>query len=456
MWLVIAISKGCWAVSVDRMRGFPMSALIHVDSRYEFVPPHRGTLWPRFFRALAPWYLRRKFGVVDVQVRGAELIGKLQSSGEGVLLAPNHCRMSDALVLQSLSAAAGQPFFVMASSHLFRGSRLTRWALQRMGAFSVYREGIDRQAVEAGVEILARAERPLVIFPEGALSAANDSLNALQEGVSFIARTAAARVARETSSETAAGDTRVSSSAAAETGGAIQNRGVSIVPVAIRYVFEGDAEQAAGEVLTGIEKRLSWEPRPDLPLLERILKVGSALLTLKELEFLGRPGTGTIAERQQQLISHLLETAELEWLKRTGSGSVILRVRDLRRAIVAEMIGGALPQTEMSRRWKLLAHAELAQALSLYPADYVASRPTAERILETVERFHEHLTGEAPCRGPWRAIVDVGQPLPVSPRRERGVSGDPLLSRLADSLQSLLQQTAGECRLDQRSTAVRV
>jgi 1-acyl-sn-glycerol-3-phosphate acyltransferase len=435
-----------------------MSALIHVESRYEFVPPHRGTLWPRFFRAVAPWYLRRKFGVVDVQVRGAEMIGKLQSSGEGVLLAPNHCRMSDALVLQSLSAAAGQPFFVMASSHLFRGNRITRWALQRMGAFSIYREGIDRQAVEAAVEILARAERPLVIFPEGALSSANDSLNALQEGVSFIARTAAAKVARENSSGNAGGAPCASSGAngVSGTAGAIRERGVSIVPVAIRYVFEGDAEQTAGEVLTGIEKRLSWEPRSDLPLLERILKVGSALLTLKELEFLGRPGHGTIAERQQQLINHLLEAAEQEWLKRTGSGSVILRVRDLRRAIVAEMIGGALPQAEMNRRWKQLAHAELAQALSLYPADYVASRPTAERILETVERFHEHLTGEAPCRGPLRAMVDVGEPLPVSPRRERGVSADPLLSRLADSLQSLLQQTAGECRLDQRSTAVRV
>lgn len=424
-----------------------MSGLIHVDSRYEFVPPHRGTVWPRVFRALAPWYLRRKFGVVDVQVRGAEVIRRLQQSGAGVLLAPNHCRMSDAVVLQSLSAAAGQPFFVMASSHLFRGSRLTRWALRRMGAFSIYREGIDRQAVETGVEILSRGERPLVIFPEGALSSANDSLNALQEGVSFIARTAAARVARENSG---GGDTGNAQTVA---GG---QRGVSVVPVGIRYVFEGDAEQTAGEVLTGIERRLSWEPRPELPLLERILKVGSALLTLKELEFLGQPGTGTLAERQQRLIDHLLGAAEQEWLKRAGCGAVILRVRDLRRAIVAEMVGAELPEAEMQRRWKQLAHADLAQSLSLYPADYVASRPTAERILETVERFHEHLTGEAPCRGPLRAIVDVGEPLPVSARRERGAAGDPLLSRLADSLQTLLQQTAGECRLDQRSTAVRL
>jgi hypothetical protein len=316
-----------------------------------------------------------------------------------------------------------------------------------MGAFSIYREGIDRQAIETGVEILSRGERPLVIFPEGALSSANDSLNALQEGVSFIARTAAARVARENSG---GGDTGNAQTVA---GG---QRGVSIVPVGIRYVFEGDAEQTAGEVLTGIERRLSWEPRPDLPLLERILKVGSALLTLKELEFLGQPGTGTLAERQQRLIDHLLGAAEQEWLKRAGCGAVILRVRDLRRAIVAEMVGGELPEAEMQRRWKQLAHADLAQSLSLYPADYVASRPTAERILETVERFHEHLTGEAPCRGPLRAIVDVGEPLPVSARRERGAAGDPLLSRLADSLQTLLQQTAGECRLDQRSTAVRL
>ena len=427
-----------------------MTALIHVDTRYKFVSPHRGGFWPRVFRSLAPMYLRRRHGITAVEVRGADTLQKLHNSGAGVLLAPNHCRMSDAIVLQSLSAATRQPFFVMASSHLFRGGRFTTWALRRMGAFSIYREGIDRQAVEEGIDILARAERPLVIFPEGALSTANDSLNELQEGVSFIARSAAARIQRQQSSASDKNAALPVNSARPQTA-----TGVSVLPVAIRYVFEGDVEETAGRVLAGIEKRLSWGSQSHLPLLDRILRVGSALLTLKEVEFLGSPSSGPLAARQQMLIDHLLHVPEQEWLRKKGSGSVIARVRDLRRAIVAEMVEAQLPAAEMNRRWEQLKHAELAQAISLYPADYVANRPTAERILETVERFHEHLTGESITCGPLKAIVEVGQPLPVSPRRERGSDGDPLLQRLDGSLRELLRHTAGECRLDPRSAASR-
>ena len=106
--------------------------------------------------------------------------------------------MSDPLVLQALSHRLRQPFFVMASSHLFRGSRLLAFILRRLGAFSVYREGIDRQAVQKAIDILVDAKRPLVIFPEGALSQANERLNALMDGVSFIARTAAKKLERQT------------------------------------------------------------------------------------------------------------------------------------------------------------------------------------------------------------------------------------------------------------------
>lgn len=429
-----------------------MTGLIHVDTRYKFIPPHYGNFWPRLFRGLAPSFLRHHYGITSVEVRGAETVKKLHDAGQGVLIAPNHCRMSDAVVLQVLSAATRQPFFFMASYHLFRAGRFTSWALRRMGAFSIFREGVDRQALDQGIDILSRAERPLVIFPEGVLSSANDSLNELQEGVSFIARSAAARIQRQQSAAsdhtTAAPEHSPHRPIAARPRTAA---GISIVPVAIRYVFEGNLEETAGRILTAIEQRLSWASQSHLPLFNRILRVGSALLTLKEVEFLGRPNSGSIAERQHLLIDHLLSVAELEWLKKVGSGSVIARVRDLHRAIVADMIEGQLPDSEMNRRWTQLKHAELAQAISLYPADYVANHPTAERILETIERFHEHLTGESITCGPLKVIAEVGDPLPVAARRERGTTGDPLLQRLDDSLRELLKHTADECHLDPRS-----
>ena len=79
----------------------------------------------------------------------------------------------------------------MASWHLFKEGWFTRFMIRRMGAFSVYREGVDRAAVNAAVDILAENRRPLIIFPEGALSRHNDQLMELMDGPSFIARQAA-------------------------------------------------------------------------------------------------------------------------------------------------------------------------------------------------------------------------------------------------------------------------
>gem|GEM_PF-588435 len=245
--------------------------LLNTDSRYQFVPPHKGNFWPRALAWLVPGHLRRVYGGEQVQVGAVDKLLELQRAGHGILIAPNHCRMSDALVLQALSAELGQPFHAMVSSHLFRGSRLQSFLLRRMGAFSIYREGIDRAAVDQAVEILATASRPLVIFPEGALSQANDWLNALQERVSFIARTAPARCrCQQEASE----------------------RRVYVVPVGIRYVFDGDLDSTAETLLSSIEKRLSWSPLTGLPLTERIVRVGGAAGNV----WSGRAGFGTWLE----------------------------------------------------------------------------------------------------------------------------------------------------------------
>ena len=66
-----------------------------------------------------------------------------------------------------------------------------------------------------------------------------------------------------------------------------------MVPVAIRYLFQGDIQETAGKILTDIEQRLSWKPQTHLLLVDRIYKVGLALLSLKEMEYLGAAQEGT-------------------------------------------------------------------------------------------------------------------------------------------------------------------
>ena len=56
---------------------------------------------------------------------------------------------------------------------------------------------MDKQAVQTSIEILATAERPLVIFPEGHVSRTNDRLTPTLAGTALIARQAAKRRAKE-------------------------------------------------------------------------------------------------------------------------------------------------------------------------------------------------------------------------------------------------------------------
>ena len=378
--------------------------------------------------------IRTRYGIHSIEIRDQQKLATLLSDGHGIVLAPNHCRMADAMVLQSLSQSLHQPFFVMASSHLFRGNRLLKWALRRMGAFSVYREGVDRKAVETAVDIITQGNRPLVLFPEGALSHANDRLNALMEGVSIIARTAARK------RQKAAGGSKA---------------GVCVVPVAIRYLFQGNLAATAGPILADIERRLSWRTQDDMPLVERVYKVGNALLGLKETEYLGGPRSGHVPDRLEALIDALLLPLEDEWLNSRSDDSVINRVKKLRQAVVPDMIldnesdpeRAPLPTAELDRRWRQLQDMQFVQALSLFPRDYVASNPTVDRILETVERMAENLSGKEQVNPPLKAVIQVGDPIPVAAKRERGADGDPVLNRLDASLTGMLEKLSRESAL---------
>ena len=168
-----------------------------VEKPYRFVPPDRGTFWVWLFQKFRLYepHLRNREGVVSHECRHVERLQESLAAGHGILLAPNHCRTADPLVLGFLAKEAGTHLYCMASWHLFHQSRLMSWVMPRMGAFSVNREGIDRQAINTAMEILETAERPLVLFPEGAASRNNDHLHALLD-ISFLARGAAKKRAR--------------------------------------------------------------------------------------------------------------------------------------------------------------------------------------------------------------------------------------------------------------------
>ena len=390
-----------------------------ITKPYRFVPPRRGTFWWRVFQPILPAYLRRSAGIVHVESRHTARLQASLAAGHGVILAPNHCRPCDPMVLGPLAAEIGRPFYIVASWHVFHQHALQTFLLPRLGVFSIYREGTDREALKTAMNVTAAAERPLVIFPEGVISRHNDRLNHLMEGTALMARGAA----KQRAAATPPGQ-------------------VVVHPVAIRYFFDGDIATAVPPVLRDIEHRLTWRPQDDLPLQERIAKIGAALLALKEVEYFGAPQAGTIDERLARLIDRLLVPLEAEWVKGRREKEIVGRVKLLRTAIVAEMTTGQLGEPELQRRWRHLADMYLAQQLSLYPPDYLAENPTPERVLETVERFEEDLTDRARVHLPMRAVVEVGEAIEVSPERTRGADGDPLMTAIREQLEAMLAASA--------------
>jgi len=395
---------------------------IIVEKPYRFIPPYRSTLWPAVFRAirLHAYLLRTREGVVAHEVRHIERLRASLAQRDAILITPNHPRTADPIAMGWLAVEAPCFFYVMASWHLFQESWLAGWAIRATGGFSVNREGVDRQAINMAIDLLASGERPLIIFPEGATTRTADCLQALLDGVAFIARAAAKKRAKQ------------------------QPPGRVVVhPVAVKYFFGGDIRRAVDDVLTDIEQRLTWRPQRQLPLTERILKVGSALLSLKEIEYFGEPHSGTFAERLARLIDRLLGPLEVEWLGGVQSGPVIPRVRNLRTKILPEMVEGKVTPEERTRRWQQLADIYLAQQLATYPPGYLV-RPTVDRILEIVEKFEEDITDKARLHGHLKVVLDVGEALPVSPERPRGTTQDPLMDQIRERLQAMLDLLAAE------------
>jgi 1-acyl-sn-glycerol-3-phosphate acyltransferase len=392
------------------------------DEPYKFVPPVYTLWWPRVLRYYLPRYVRKAHGVHSLEYRNVERFRELRKAGHAIVLAPNHCRMADPLVLGMLALQADCYLFAMASWHLFKQSRFQTFMIRRMGAFSLFREGNDRQSIDTAINILVDRTRPLIMFPEGALTRHNDLIEEMMEGPSFIARQAAKRMKKEG-----------------------QSAEVVILPVAIRYAFQGDLEASLGPVLDEFEQRFAWQPQRHQSLVERIDRIGQALLALKEVEYFGSPRNGNPYERAERLVDELLAQLEGRWQVKDTSGSVIARVKRLRTAILNDLTSRALSTAERDERWRDLAACYYVQQLSHYPRDYILrEKNLPERVVETVERFEEDFTDRMRIHRPFHCVIQVGEPIPVGTQRIRDPIEDPIMAEVRRQLQSMMNALAAE------------
>jgi 1-acyl-sn-glycerol-3-phosphate acyltransferase len=395
----------------------------------DFWPPRPNRFWNAVFSPFRRWYLHSYYGIAAVQIDGIGMLKDRIGPRDGVLIAPNHSHDSDPHVMLEVSNRAHRRFYFMAAWQIFRPHwGLDGWALQRMGAFSVDREGCDRRAVKQAVQILTSGNI-LVVFPEGEVYRLNDRLTPLLEGVAFMALTAQ----RDLDKATKERDDKAAPAAR-----------VWIVPTAIRYRYAEDVTPKLEEAIQQIEARMLWSSPHATPLHQRIVRVGELALTIKEKEKLGhsRESDSDLPGRVAFLIEELLKRNEAKHLKKTPSAETVpLRVKALRRHLLEIWTDEkADPDTRRQSR-EGLDDVQLVLQLYSYPGDYVTEKPSLERMAETVEKFEEDLTGSAGPKGKRKARVLFGDPIDLKEAaasgRPRAVAAD-VTDRLENQIKSLM------------------
>lgn len=338
-----------------------------------------------------------------------------------MLLASNHCRPSDPIVVGlRLAGACGQAFNIMASWHLFKANPVMGFLLPRAGIFSILRERMDRESLQCAAGILAAARHPLVLFPEGIVTRSNDRLHDMLDGVSFVARLGA----QQRAAQNPPGQ-------------------VVVHPVFVRYFHEGEVADTVRPVLDMIEARFGWQPGDQLPWQHRVRRLGEGLLVMKEIEYLGHAQPGGVHERRRHLLEQILVPLEKEWVGGRGDGRPMDRIKRVRTAILPKLITASTSAAERARCWRHVADLYLAQQLHCYPEGYLSDDAPPEHWLETVERFEEDLTDNTRPHPPLHVVVMVGPAIPCDPAEDRRRAASRITARMHESMEALRVESLG-------------
>ncbi|NNM29410.1 MAG: hypothetical protein HKO57_07810, partial [Akkermansiaceae bacterium] len=252
---------------------------------------------------------------------------------------------------------------------------------------------------------------PLVVFPEGEIYHHHEQLDPLHEGVASILLRVAGKLP--------------------------DGREAWLVPLALRFRHDPEVEATFGERLSRLEDRIGWTPRPAMPIDERIIRLGTGILSLKEVEYLGAAGQGSLADRLDAMCRQLLEEVEGRHGKDERAATPPERVRGLRYRIRRRLLDADNPPVDDERDalQEDLDRVFTALQAHSYPGDYLLSDPSLDRRAETIMKLEEDLLGDCVYPAGRVASAVAGEPIPVS----RMLAGGKITPKSSTELTALLE-----------------
>ena len=395
------------------------------DQPYQYFPPKRNAL-VAWLMGLINRYRRlpRTLKVDRVNVSGHDILHSCRQPGDRLLFLPNHSTHADAAVFIEALSQVGLTSQMMAAYDVFLRSRLDAWVMQKMGAFSVDREGSDQRAMKQAAAVLARGKHALTIFPEGNVFLRNDLVTPFNDGAAFIALRTAKELAK-------------------------QDARILAVPVSIKLTHLTDCRRELVSQLRLLASALEL-PTQDIELnqlpRELIVRIGSSAIRRNLTQRgLTAPDTDDLAELIAFSAGAVLNDLESKLdITPKSDATLIDRVRNARR-VIHEVRTDESRIADHGAALTWADQAMLAFRIASYLPDYIAKKPTLDRVSETIEKIIEDVRSEMiEPFAPRRAFVHFNTPIPLNTYIAEGKRSKQAIRELTEACEDSVQDGLNE------------
>ena len=307
-------------------------------------------------------------------------------NGDRLLFVANHPTHSDPQTLSEVHRRLGIDSCFMAAYDVFLRSRFCAWSMQRLGNFSIDREGSDRKAMAAAIKVLTDGERALNIFPEGNVYLANDRLTPFLDGAAFIALKAQA---------------------------ALEESSVKIVPVSMKFSHLTTPRETVTERMRQLATDSGYKFPKDASgdPVHAVLGLGQHILGGYLRRHNLKTGDGSLHEQLSGFAETLVEGLEDGLSIAPSQGATLVsRIAAIRSRI--HRIRTDPDKVTNPEIDGLADRAILALRIHGYLTPYLTEHPSIDRYDETVERIAEDFYSRAMLRtGPRLAMVRIHAPV---------------------------------------------